>query len=53
MYASEDCGTRVSKYLEYGIGVCGVCNTLTQVANPYDFGWPTFYTYKNGAPVKG
>lgn len=53
-YAAGDCNTVVQEYLETTLGTCGVCrNIKVPVADPYDFGWPTFYTYENGAPVRG
>ena len=52
-YAAEDSKTRIEEHVAYMLEYCGICKTLTQVASPRDFGWPTFYTYTNGAPVKG
>lgn len=52
-YAVEDSGTRVEEHIDRALAYCGVCRELTQVASPQEYGWPTFYTYTNGAPVKG
>lgn len=53
MYAAEDCNTRVEDIIELHLGTCRICGELrAQVASPRDFGYPTFYTYANGAPVR-
>jgi hypothetical protein len=51
-YACDDSMTMMEKYVEWEFNCCGICSTLTEVAHPRDFGWPTFYTYANGAPVR-
>ena len=51
-YAAEDSETEVYDPLDLRLGSCGVCAAnCTHVAPPQQFGFPTFYTYKNGEPI--
>lgn len=50
-YAVEDCGTVVQDIIHFHLENCRVCGMFTHVTTPQDYGWPTFYTYENGAPV--
>lgn len=51
--AAEDCNSAVEQYVEYHLGTCRICGSIRdQVASPRDFGFPTFYTYANGSPVR-
>lgn len=50
-FAAEDCKKRVEEYIDFTLGHCGVCGNFTNVASTREYGDPTFYTYRNGAPV--
>ena len=53
-YAAEDSRTEVYKELDLRLGHCGVCAAnVTPVGVPQQFGFPTFFTYENGQPVRG
>lgn len=52
MYASEDSKTRVEEIILYDLAHCDICQDFTNVTHPSDFGYPTFYTFENGEPVK-
>ena len=52
-YAAEDSKTEVYDELDLRLGVCGVCAaSCTHVAEPQQFGFPSFYTYMNGEPIR-
>jgi len=52
-YAAEDSRTSVWEELDFRLGNCGICaEQHAQVAEPQQFGFPTFYTYKNGEPIR-
>ncbi len=52
-YAAEDSRTSVYRELDLRLGDCGVCAAnCTHVAEPQQFGFPTFYTYMNGEPIR-
>lgn len=52
-YAAEDSKTEVHTELDLQLGMCGICSEEhVQVANPQQFGFPTFFTYTNGEPIK-
>lgn len=51
-YAQEDSKTVRQAVIGFELQRCGICDTVEACATPLDFGWPEFYTYKNGAPVR-
>lgn len=52
-YAAEDSGTLVQEHCEFTLGTCRICGEVRiKISPPSDFGWPIFYTYENGAPVR-
>lgn len=62
LYVCEPCGrsavstsnTKAQEDIDFRLGSCPVCKRmLIHVATPWDFGYPTFYTYANGQPVEG
>ena len=51
--AAEDSKTEVYEELDLRLGDCGICAARwTHVAEPQQFGFPTFYTYINGEPIR-
>lgn len=52
-FAAEDSKTEVYEELDLRLGACGVCAAnCTNVAQLHQFGFPTFYTYMNGQPIR-
>ena len=52
-YAAEDSKTGVYEELDLRLGDCVICAaTSTHVAEPQQFGFPIFYTYMNGEPIR-
>lgn len=52
-YAAEDSKTEVYKELDLRLGNCGICAAnCTHVAQLIQFGFPSFYTYMNGEPIR-
>ena len=52
-YAASESKTKVYSELDLRLGDCEVCAArLTQVAQPQQFGFPIFYTYMNGQPIR-
>lgn len=50
--AAEDSKTEVYEELDLRFGDCGICaGKNTHVAEPQQFGFPSFYTYMNGQPI--
>ena len=52
-FAADDSKTEVYEELDLRLGDCGICAAkCTHVAEPQQFGLPSFYTYMNGQPIR-
>ena len=51
--AAEDSKTEVYEELVLRLGACGICAAkYIHVTEPQQFGFPSFYTYMNGQPIR-
>jgi hypothetical protein len=50
--AAENYRKEIQSIIDGSLGHCGICQLFTNVSSPSDYGWPAFYTYLDGTPVK-